>query len=182
MATATRTSETKTVKRMVETEITETSRTVTLVLTPDEALTLSLIMSAVGGDPGQSRRQHADNVQRALRGLEIDGLDQLPEGVRKVDGTLFFHQDDRLPNFGQGGGVFVKGARVKRVTDAHWYKDGDYTHDYGNTECRKGSVGTVTSLGYTEWDDESSPVNRASVDWDNGGSSCIALECLQVIS
>lgn len=172
MATAKRTSDTKTVTKMVETKIHETVPTITLVLTPDEALTLGLVLSAVGGSPTKSRREHADNVHRALRGAGVDGLKR-PEGLREIEGTLFFRQDDRLPDFVSNDPLpVVTGSRVKRVTDEHWFANSDHVKDYGDTECRKGDRGTVTSVY---------PGERALVKWDKGNGSCIALECLQVI-
>lgn len=179
----------RTVTKTVEVESVETYKTqqVTLVLSMEEARTLSHMVGYVGGLPRNTRRMHADSIATALSEAGVPTSYELE--FEAEDRNSFARESE----LGWYVGVFVPqdeseskparpltehpamDTRVVRITPFHViYQDEDpaTARDYGTRECRVGDLGTVMSRPHGG--------NRPCVTvlWDQGGSSSIAPKCL----
>jgi hypothetical protein len=81
------------------TATTETQTFVNVTLTEDEAHTLEIILSCIGGDPSASRRRDVSSLLTALRHAGIDnrwGGGNLRRWFESENAALFFKDDDKV--------------------------------------------------------------------------------------
>jgi hypothetical protein len=78
----------------------ETKTFVNVTLTEDEAHTLEIILSCIGGDPVASRRRDVSSLLTALRNAGIDQRFGQPHRMRDWfrggQNSLFFNDDDEV--------------------------------------------------------------------------------------